>query len=164
MSYSVHPIRAVIELFVFFFTIQIVSSVLLLIHHLLYVLFGPTIWSSNRAAKVWTKNSGLWEHRIGFWKRQSKVHFLFLSLYGICVARLKTMLNYCFFASVLHGSQVVASDLRGGVSLVLAGLAAEGNTEIDGVAHIDRGYENLEMKLQLLGADVKRLIPAATAP
>ncbi|PSR96402.1 UDP-N-acetylglucosamine 1-carboxyvinyltransferase [Actinidia chinensis var. chinensis] len=67
-------------------------------------------------------------------------------------------------ASVLHGSQVVASDLRGGVSLVLAGLAAEGNTEIDGVAHIDRGYENLEMKLQLLGADVKRLIPAATAP
>ena len=85
-------------------------------------------------------------------------------MYGICVARLKPMLNYWFFASVLHGSQVVASDLRGGVSLVLAGLAAEGNTEIDGVAHIDRGYENLEMKLQLLGADVKRLIPAATAP
>ncbi|CAL5393583.1 unnamed protein product [Camellia sinensis] len=60
--------------------------------------------------------------------------------------------------SMLRGSQVVASDLRGGVSLVLAGLAAEGTTEINGIAHIDRGYENLETKLQHLGADVKRLI------
>lgn len=45
------------------------------------------------------------------------------------------------------------------MSLVLAGLASEGNTEIGGVAHIDRGYENLDMKLQFLGADVKRLAP-----
>ncbi|XP_028056506.1 uncharacterized protein LOC114260555 isoform X2 [Camellia sinensis] len=60
--------------------------------------------------------------------------------------------------SMLRGSRVVASDLRGGVSLVLAGLAAEGTTEINGIAHIDRGYENLETKLQRLGADVKRLI------
>ncbi|TXG66748.1 hypothetical protein EZV62_008023 [Acer yangbiense] len=60
--------------------------------------------------------------------------------------------------SALHGSRLVAADLRGGVSLVLAGLAAEGTTEIDGIAHIDRGYENLDTKLQLLGADIKRLI------
>ncbi|KAA8526764.1 hypothetical protein F0562_009007 [Nyssa sinensis] len=65
--------------------------------------------------------------------------------------------------SALHGSQVVATDLRGGMSLVLAGLAAEGITEINGIAHIDRGYENLEVKLQLLGADIKRSIPVASA-
>ncbi|KAK6134705.1 hypothetical protein DH2020_031553 [Rehmannia glutinosa] len=45
---------------------------------------------------------------------------------------------------------------KGGMSIVLAGLAAEGVTEVNGVSHIDRGYENLENKLRLLGADVKR--------
>jgi UDP-N-acetylglucosamine enolpyruvyl transferase len=47
------------------------------------------------------------------------------------------------------------------MSLVLAGLAAEGTTEITGTAHIDRGYESFERKLQFLGADVKRSIPLA---
>ncbi|KAK6134678.1 hypothetical protein DH2020_031603 [Rehmannia glutinosa] len=56
----------------------------------------------------------------------------------------------------LCGTRVLASDLRGGMSIVLAGLAAEGVTEVNGVSHIDRGYENLENKLRLLGADVKR--------
>ncbi|GFZ07553.1 hypothetical protein Acr_19g0004900 [Actinidia rufa] len=83
---------------------------------------------------------------------------------GLRVVEESVFENRMSYASVLRGSQVVASDLRGGVLLVLAGLSAEGNTEIDGVAHIDRGYENLEMKLQLLGADVKRLIPAASKP
>uniref|UniRef100_A0A803QH78 UDP-N-acetylglucosamine 1-carboxyvinyltransferase n=1 Tax=Cannabis sativa TaxID=3483 RepID=A0A803QH78_CANSA len=59
----------------------------------------------------------------------------------------------------LSGTSLVGTDLRGGVSLVLAGLAATGTTEIAGVEHIDRGYENLVLKLQKLGADVKRLIP-----
>ena len=66
-----------------------------------------------------------------------------------------------FFCSPLRGSHVVATDLRGGISLVLAGLAAEGITEISGAAYIDRGYENLETKFQFLGADVKRLVPLA---
>ncbi|GFP79614.1 UDP-n-acetylglucosamine 1-carboxyvinyltransferase [Phtheirospermum japonicum] len=57
----------------------------------------------------------------------------------------------------LRGTRVVASDLRGGMSLVLAGLAAEGVTEVNGISHIDRGYETLEKKLQLLGAHVIRL-------
>lgn len=61
--------------------------------------------------------------------------------------------------SPLRGSRLVATDLRGGMSMVLAGLAAEGTTEITGTAHIARGYESLEMKLQFLGADVKRSIP-----
>ncbi|KAH0654610.1 hypothetical protein KY289_032288 [Solanum tuberosum] len=59
-------------------------------------------------------------------------------------------------ASPLRGSQVNTTDLRGGMSLVLAGLAAEGITEISGISHIDRGYESLEMKLQGLGANVIR--------
>lgn len=69
---------------------------------------------------------------------------------------LKQSRNYTFVGR-LCGSRVAAYDLRGGVSLVLAGLAAQGTTEVNGIAHIDRGYENLEMKLRLLGADVKRL-------
>ncbi|XP_075079323.1 uncharacterized protein LOC107763358 isoform X2 [Nicotiana tabacum] len=60
-------------------------------------------------------------------------------------------------ASPLCGSQVIATDLRGGMSLVLAGLAAEGCTEISGISHVDRGYESLEMKLQGLGANVTRM-------
>ncbi|KAL4619846.1 hypothetical protein ACB092_06G110200 [Castanea dentata] len=63
--------------------------------------------------------------------------------------------------SPLRGSQLVATDLRGGMALVLAGLTAQGTTEISGAAHIYRGYENFEMKFQFLGADIKRLIPLA---
>jgi UDP-N-acetylglucosamine enolpyruvyl transferase len=65
------------------------------------------------------------------------------------------------FCSPLRGSRLVATDLRGGMSLVLAGLVAEGTTEINGIAHIDRGYDSFEMKLQFLGADVKRSVPLA---
>lgn len=64
--------------------------------------------------------------------------------------------------SALQGSQLRAADLRGGVALVLAGLAAEGTTEISGIGHIDRGYENLDTKLQFLGADIERSIPMAS--
>lgn len=49
---------------------------------------------------------------------------------------------------------VTAKDLRGGAALVLAGLAAEGVTEVEGVEHIDRGYENLGRKLKNMGADI----------
>ena len=57
----------------------------------------------------------------------------------------------------LSGSQVWATDLRAGAAMVLAGLAAEGTTEVLGVHHIDRGYENLEGNLRKLGADIKRV-------
>ena len=57
----------------------------------------------------------------------------------------------------LTGAQVLASDLRASASLVLAGLAAEGTTEIDRVYHIDRGYENIEQKLAGVGARVRRV-------
>lgn len=64
--------------------------------------------------------------------------------------------------SALHGSQLRAADLRGGVALVLAGLVAEGTTQISGIGHIGRGYENLDTKLQFLGADIKRSIAMAS--
>ena len=56
----------------------------------------------------------------------------------------------------LTGTKVSASDLRAGAALVLAGLVAEGTTEISGVYHIDRGYEALEKKLCSLGANIER--------
>lgn len=57
----------------------------------------------------------------------------------------------------LTGASVVSPDLRGGFALVIAGLAAKGETVISGVEHIDRGYESPEKLLSALGADVKRI-------
>ena len=57
----------------------------------------------------------------------------------------------------LTGIPVTASDLRAGAALVIAGLIAEGTTEISGVKYIRRGYENLEEKLHSLGARIKRI-------
>lgn len=56
----------------------------------------------------------------------------------------------------LTGAEVRASDLRAAASLIVAGLAAEGITELTGLNHLDRGYQHLEEKLRLLGADVWR--------
>ena len=57
----------------------------------------------------------------------------------------------------LNGAQVMATDLRASASLILAGLAAEGVTEVSRVYHLDRGYEGLDKKLAKLGADIKRV-------
>lgn len=57
----------------------------------------------------------------------------------------------------LKGAPVMATDLRASASLVLAGLAAQGETIVDRIYHIDRGYECIEEKLAQLGADIKRL-------
>lgn len=57
----------------------------------------------------------------------------------------------------LHGAPVMATDLRASVSLVLAALVCEGETTINRVYHLDRGYEQLDRKLRLCGADIERL-------
>jgi len=57
----------------------------------------------------------------------------------------------------LKGAPVMATDLRASASLVLAGLVAEGSTTIDRIYHIDRGYERIEEKLKILGADIERI-------
>ena len=56
----------------------------------------------------------------------------------------------------LKGAKVMASDLRASMSLILAALASSGTSEIDGLFHLDRGYENLVDKLSDLGANIKR--------
>jgi len=56
----------------------------------------------------------------------------------------------------LAGANVMATDLRASMSLVLAGLAAEGETEVLRVYHLDRGYERLEEKLSAVGATIER--------
>jgi UDP-N-acetylglucosamine 1-carboxyvinyltransferase len=56
----------------------------------------------------------------------------------------------------MTGAKVQASDLRASASLVLAGLAASGETTIDRVYHIDRGYEKIEEKLRAVGAQIER--------
>jgi len=64
----------------------------------------------------------------------------------------------------LNGARVIASDLRASASLVIAGLIANGETLIDRVYHIDRGYEKIEAKLRAVGADIERIIaPVTTA-
>ena len=57
----------------------------------------------------------------------------------------------------LVGAPVMATDLRASASLVLAGLVAKGTTQIDRIYHIDRGYERIEEKLNILGADIERI-------
>ena len=56
----------------------------------------------------------------------------------------------------LSGAPVRAPDIRAGAALVVAGLVAEGETEVSGVSHIDRGYEDFVGKLSSLGADIER--------
>ncbi|MBI3952552.1 MAG: UDP-N-acetylglucosamine 1-carboxyvinyltransferase [Candidatus Doudnabacteria bacterium] len=57
----------------------------------------------------------------------------------------------------LHGQRIATFDLRMGITLVIAGLVADGQTELDNIEHIDRGYEGLEERLVKLGADIKRV-------
>ena len=57
----------------------------------------------------------------------------------------------------LYGARVRATDLRGGAALVLAGLAAQGETEVENLCYIDRGYESIEKYLRAAGADVCRM-------
>ncbi len=57
----------------------------------------------------------------------------------------------------LKGAKIMSTDLRASASLVLGGLAAEGTTEVLRIYHLDRGYENLELKLKALGADIERV-------
>jgi UDP-N-acetylglucosamine 1-carboxyvinyltransferase len=57
----------------------------------------------------------------------------------------------------LMGTQVIASDLRASASLVLAALVAQGETTIDRVYHMDRGYERIEQKLASVGAQIERI-------
>src|SRR3546814_10746586 len=62
------------------------------------------------------------------------------------------------------GAPVMATDLRASMSLILAGLAAEGETHVQRVYHLDRGYERLEEKLSAVGADIERVSDGCGLP
>jgi UDP-N-acetylglucosamine 1-carboxyvinyltransferase len=64
----------------------------------------------------------------------------------------------------LTGAPVMATDLRASASLVLAGLVANGETVVDRIYHIDRGYENIEEKLSGLGAWIRRVPGSGWVP
>jgi UDP-N-acetylglucosamine 1-carboxyvinyltransferase len=57
----------------------------------------------------------------------------------------------------LSGATVMATDLRASASLVIAGLVADGETLVDRIYHLDRGYDQMEEKLRALGADIERI-------
>jgi UDP-N-acetylglucosamine 1-carboxyvinyltransferase len=57
----------------------------------------------------------------------------------------------------LSGAHVMATDLRASASLVIAGLVAQGETLVDRIYHLDRGYDRMEDKLRALGADIERV-------
>jgi UDP-N-acetylglucosamine 1-carboxyvinyltransferase len=59
----------------------------------------------------------------------------------------------------LSGATVMATDLRASASLVIAGLVADGDTAVDRIYHLDRGYDRMEAKLRAIGADIER-VPA----
>ena len=59
----------------------------------------------------------------------------------------------------LSGATVMATDLRASASLVIAGLVAEGETLVDRIYHLDRGYDRMEEKLRAIGADIERVVP-----
>ena len=59
--------------------------------------------------------------------------------------------------SRLHGTRMSIPDIRSGAALVIAGLCAEGTTELDKLFHLERGYDDLETKLAGLGADIERV-------
>ena len=73
--------------------------------------------------------------------------------------RLEGNTAFCRGVDALKGAPVMATDLRASASLVLAGLVADGETEVDRIYHIDRGYECIEEKLAQLGARIRR-VPA----
>ena len=74
-------------------------------------------------------------------------------------ADIKTEHNTAFVRGVkkLKGAEVMSTDIRASASLIIAGLAAEGETLVSRIYHIDRGYENIVGKFQSLGAEIKRI-------
>jgi UDP-N-acetylglucosamine 1-carboxyvinyltransferase len=83
-------------------------------------------------------------------------HVLELQRMGANI-RIEGNVAVCTGVDKLTAAPVMATDLRASASLVLAGLAAEGDTLVDRIYHVDRGYERIEEKLRQLGAEIRRV-------
>ena len=95
-----------------------------------------------------TINESIWESRFQYTAELNKMG-----------AKITAQGKSAFFEGVkkLYGAPVYSSDLRAGAALVIAGIAAEGVTEIYNLEHIDRGYENIENNFRKLGAKIERI-------
>ena len=96
-------------------------------------------------------NESIWESRFQYTNELNKMG-----------AKISPQGKTAIFEGVekLSGAPVYATDLRAGAALIIAGIAAEGTTELYNLSHIDRGYENIEEKFRSLGADIVRVTEA----
>ena len=94
-------------------------------------------------------NESIWESRFQYTNELNKMG-----------AKITAQGKSAIFEGVekLFGASVYSTDLRAGAALIIAGIAAEGITEIYNLEHIDRGYENIEEKFRKIGANIKRVI------
>lgn len=93
-------------------------------------------------------NESIWESRFQYTAELNKMG-----------AKITSQGKSAIFEGVpfLSGAPVYATDLRAGAALIIAGIVADGETELYNLNHIDRGYENIEEKFRKLGADIKRI-------
>lgn len=94
-------------------------------------------------------NESIWESRFQYTNELNKMG-----------AQITAQGKSAIFEGVenLSGASVYSTDLRAGAALIVAGIAAEGKTEVYNLEHIDRGYENIEEKFRSIGADIQRVI------
>ena len=95
-----------------------------------------------------TINESIWESRFQYTNELNKMG-----------AKITAQGKTAFFEGVdkLCGAPVYSSDLRAGAALIIAGIIAEGETEIYNLDHIDRGYEKIEERFKALGANIQRI-------
>ena len=105
-----------------------------------------TLLAYSKGTSFLTEN--VWENRFQYIKELQKMGAK-ITLDG----RIATIEGVSKFT----GAEVMATDLRAGAAMILAGLVAEGETIIDNLKHIDRGYEKVEQKFRALGADITRI-------
>ena len=99
---------------------------------------------AKRAALILRPDTFNWKPKIVFEKINHEI-------------KIRNKTAHIFGTSSLNGAEVMATDLRASVSLVLAGLIAENRTIINRIYHLDRGYESLETKLKKCNAEIKRV-------
>ncbi|MFA5012356.1 MAG: UDP-N-acetylglucosamine 1-carboxyvinyltransferase [Ignavibacteria bacterium] len=124
----------------------------------------PLVILLTQAKGISIVHETVYEKRFGYVTELNKMGAE-IELYNTCLGGLTCRFaNQEYYHSAvikgpvsLHGAEIVVPDLRAGMSYLIAGLIAEGETVITGIRFIDRGYENIDNKLRNLGADIKRV-------
>jgi UDP-N-acetylglucosamine 1-carboxyvinyltransferase len=124
----------------------------------------PLVILLTQAKGISIVHETVYEKRFGYVTELKKMGAE-IELYNTCLGGLACRFaNQEYYHSAvvkgpvsLHGAEIVVPDLRAGMSYLIAGLIAEGETVITGIRFIDRGYENIDSKLRDLGADIERI-------